>query len=189
MLGLAAQPIAGAETVLRPGEDRLVFKPPGVQDDEGLAHVMVGRPQPQNAILVRERFNLLALGADLGDRHLRIGMSRAVRRILLTQFVGPGRVGDDDAIGAAAGIGRLLGADRLGLAGDLEPLEWPVDAPRAVHVGDELAEALGLGFGGAHDGKPLFDLRVTFAEHSADDFGGAPINLCQNFGRGVALRF
>ncbi len=53
VLGLAAQPVAGAHLVLRPRQDCFLLKAPRIKQRERLAHVMIRRPQPEDRVLIR----------------------------------------------------------------------------------------------------------------------------------------
>src|SRR5215471_19939386 len=111
MLGLPAQPIAHAHLVLHPSENCFFLEPKGIESLIGKPHVMVGGPEPENAILMRDGGHRQR--ADLLDRHARIGMHTAMRRVRHAPLVGPWRIDNDDAIRALARERRWLAADGL----------------------------------------------------------------------------
>jgi hypothetical protein len=87
MLGLPAQPVAEAHFIFCPSEDRFLLEAPDVEHVERLAHVMVRRPKPEDAILVCDAGNLEF--ANLLNRHLRVWMRAAMRWIVLALFIRP----------------------------------------------------------------------------------------------------
>jgi len=82
--------------------------------------------------------------------------------------VGPWRIDDDHSVRPVTRQRRRLGTNQLGLLRDLEPPEHAVHAPSAIHVGEQLAEALGLGLGGVHDGLGFGKGRAMLSDDSGN---------------------
>src|SRR4051794_10800026 len=80
--------------------------------------------------------------------------------------VGPRQVGHDDAIGPTPRQRRRLGANLLGLLGNLQPAKDAVRPAGPIHVREELAELRRFGFGGVDDGLGLFQGAPGHAGHS-----------------------
>jgi len=111
--------------VLHPSQDGFLLEAPSIKHSRALAQdVVVGDPKEQHAILVRDAGDVD--GADRINRHLRIGMRGAVRRVLAAQLIGPRWISDDDAIRSLIRQRRRLGADRCRLQHYLHPFEWPM---------------------------------------------------------------
>src|SRR6516162_7240530 len=96
MLGLSAQPVSEAESILRPSQDRLRLETPPSEKIERLAHVAIWRPQPQDAAVMCNRLHIE--GAYLLDRHCWIRTRAAQRWVSRAHPVLPWRIDHDDSI-------------------------------------------------------------------------------------------